>query len=248
MNIPILYQDASLLIINKPVGVVVNKAESVQSETIQDWAEKRLKIPPESKLKTKELDETEFYRRGGIIHRLDKETSGVLLIAKTPAAFSNLQKQFAERIVNKTYLALVHGVPPAEAGEINVPVGRLPWNRKRFGVVVGGKESLTRYQRQQTFVRPSTKEKYTLLLLSPETGRTHQIRVHLKYLGYSIVADPVYAGRKQLAEDRRFCPRLFLHAASISFVHPTTKKTMCVSAPQPPELASALSALKPDNL
>src|SRR3989344_3955664 len=149
--------------------------------------------------------EEEFKSRRGIAHRLDKETSGILLITKNPISFLNLQSQFKERKVEKTYVALVHGEVKPGTGEINVPVGRLPFNRKRFGVIAGGRESITKYKvlsikhyavpagRQ---VSDGKKEPLSLLELYPKTGRTHQIRVHLKYFGYPVFSDPLYGGRK----------------------------------------------------
>lgn len=215
MIIPILYEDDQLLIINKPPGIVVNRAQSVKEETVQDWVEEKLNL---------QID------RAGIVHRIDKETSGILLIAKTPESFLELQRQFKEREVKKTYLALVHGKLVPEEGEIRAPVGRLPWNPERFGVVPGGKEAMTRYKVYKYY------NDYTVVELYPETGRTHQIRVHLKYINHPIVGDYLYAGRKTSRDDRVWAPRVMLHAWKISFIHPVTGKTL------------ALEALIPDDM
>ncbi len=221
MNIPILYEDDSLLVINKPAGIVVNRAESVKGETVQDWVEQTYHIFIED--------------RGGIVHRIDKETSGILLIAKTPEAFGELQRQFKERLVKKTYLAIVHGKLIPEEGEIRAPVGRLPWNRERFGIVVGGKEAVTKYKRVKTW------DSFSLVELYPETGRTHQIRVHLKYINHPIVGDYLYAGRKIARDDRMWAPRVMLHAWKISFLNPTSGETLALEAPIPDDMKSILS-------
>lgn len=212
---PILFEDADVLVIHKPAGIVVNKAESVKSETIQDWVEKTYRIFIEN--------------RAGIVHRIDKETSGILLIAKNPETFYELQKQFKERSIKKTYLALVHGKLGGE-GEIRAPVGRLPWNSERFGVVPGGKESITKYKVYKNY------NDYTVVELYPETGRTHQIRVHLKYINHPIVGDYLYAGRKTSRRDRVRVGRVMLHAWKISFTHPKTGKRISLEAPIPDDM------------
>ncbi|MBI4066437.1 RluA family pseudouridine synthase [Candidatus Gottesmanbacteria bacterium] len=209
MDIPILYEDKHLLIIDKYPGIVVNRAASVKGETVQDWVGEKLKTR-EPKLKTEDQD---FVDRAGIVHRIDKETSGILLIAKTPEAFRELQRQFREREVKKTYLAFVHGKLVPDKGEIRAPVGRLPWNPERFGIVPGGKEAVTRYKVVNHQSSAVSKEDITLVELYPETGRTHQIRVHLKYVGHPIVGDYLYAGRKVSRIDRASgAPRVMLHA------------------------------------
>ncbi|MBI4059318.1 RluA family pseudouridine synthase [Candidatus Microgenomates bacterium] len=254
----ILYEDNELLVIDKPAGMVVNRAESVKGETVQDWVERYLKIPStkreilnKSKIKNsidqkglgfRDLD-LEFSSRAGVVHRIDKETSGVLLIAKTPEAFENLQAQFKERKVEKTYVALVHGrVFPVE-GEIKGEVGRLPWNRERFGVLAGGREALTRYRVISNFKFLISNEELSLLELHPKTGRTHQVRVHLKSIGHPIVGDEFYAGRKTSRVDRKWCPRLFLHAKMISFNQPASGDRMTIESQLPEELSNVLGGL-----
>ncbi len=236
--IPILYEDDDLIVINKPAGIIVNKADTTKGEiTVQDWAEEKLKIKKE-KLKVEQGDD--FLNRGGIVHRLDKETSGILLIAKNPASFLELQRQFKERIVKKTYIALAHGKVVPEEGEINVPVGRLPWNRKQFGVVAGGREAKTKYKVVSSKYYEVVKDELSLLELYPETGRTHQIRVHLKYIGHPIFGDFLYAGRKTQRDDRKYLSRVFLHAAKISFLHPRTGEEISFTAALPTELENIL--------
>ncbi len=238
----IIFEDSEILVLDKPSGMIVNKSDTTKGEyTLQDWVEKYLKIRStkheiRNKSKIQNLNAQndfefrdsnfEFSNRAGIVHRLDKETSGVLLVAKNLEAFTNLQRQFKERKVKKTYIALVHGKVEPTEGEINVAVGRLPWNRKRFGVVAEGREAVTKYKvlSIKYYVLGNKNEPLTLLELYPETGRTHQIRVHLKYFNHPIFADPLYAGRKTARNDRKFLPRIFLHASKVSFMHPKTKE------------------------
>jgi 23S rRNA pseudouridine1911/1915/1917 synthase len=239
----ILFEDDQMLVINKHAGITVNRSETTKGDTVQDWSEKymHLVIP---ELKDPEND---FYDRGGVVHRLDKETSGVLVLAKTPESFVALQKQFKERVVEKKYQALAHGIVSPAIGEIKAPVGRLPWNRTQFGIVAGGRDSMTLYERISVYELPEKgggKEKGSFLLLSPHTGRTHQIRVHLKYIGHPIFADFLYAGRKTARADRKYLERVFLHAASLSLMHPKTGEKLTFTAPLPEELAVFLSSLK----
>ena len=220
MDIPILFEDEAMIAINKPPGIVVNNAESVKGETVQDWVEKTYHIFIEN--------------RGGIVHRIDKETSGILLIAKTIPAFIELQRQFKVHIIQKTYVAIVHGKLVPETGEINAPVGRLPWNKEHFGIVPGGKESITRYKVQETWEKE--KETYSFVELYPQSGRTHQIRVHLKYINHPIVADYLYAGRKTARSDRTWAPRVMLHAWKLTCQHPTTHESLAIEAPIPDDM------------
>ena len=247
MNITILFEDNDLLIIDKPAGLTVNRAETTRNDiTIQDWAEKYLGISyQQSNTKYGDKDwkpEDEFYQRGGVVHRLDKETSGVLILAKNPAAFQLVQDQFKERTIKKVYKALAHGKVPME-GEVNVPVGRLPWNRKQFGIVPGGRESKTLYKVLTYYQNQKTKEILSLVELYPQSGRTHQIRVHLKYIGHPIFSDFLYAGRKTARKDREELPRVFLHASQITFSHPTTRETMSIESQLAPELQELLKTL-----
>ena len=247
MNITILFEDNDLLIIDKPAGLTVNRAETTRNDiTIQDWAEKYLGISyQQSNTKYGDKDwkpEDEFYQRGGVVHRLDKETSGVLILAKNPAAFQLVQDQLKERTIKKVYKALAHGKVPME-GEVNVPVGRLPWNRKQFGIVPGGRESKTLYKVLTYYQNQKTKEILSLVELYPQSGRTHQIRVHLKYIGHPIFSDFLYAGRKTARKDREELPRVFLHASQITFSHPTTRETMSIESQLAPELQELLKTL-----
>lgn len=260
MNPKIIFEDQDLLVLDKPSGVIVNRSDTTRGEkTVQDFVEKYLKIlNPKSQIPNKSQitnindqnastfvsPEEVFKNRAGIVHRLDKETSGILLVAKTPEAFINLQTQFKERKVRKTYIALAHGKIEPTEGEINVAVGRLPWNRKRFGVLSGGRESVTKYKTINNLQLTINAESLTLLELYPETGRTHQIRVHLQYIKHPIFSDPLYAGRKTSRNDRKLLSRVFLHASKISFFHPTTNTLISFESPLPEDLKTFLSNLK----
>lgn len=236
----VLYEDNYILVLDKPAGWVTNKSDTaINVPTVQEWVEERYEFG-----RLKKVDkESDFIKRSGIVHRIDKDTSGLLLVAKTPDCFLALQRQFKAREVKKRYVALVHGLLPKEEGrsEINAPVGRLPWRRDRFGILAGGREAKTFYEVTGNFTKGE--EKYSLLSLFPKTGRTHQIRVHLKYLGYPIVSDPFYAGRKTSRKDQKWCPRLFLHASGITFKHPKTGVELTYESKLPQDLKDSLSLL-----
>jgi len=238
-SIRILYEDDALFVISKPPGIIVNNSETTHGlETIQDWITKRVDLSK----KYKDLAEDDFVKRNGIVHRLDKETSGIMLIAKTPESFQILQEQFKDRTVKKTYKALCHGVLIPKTGEIRLPVGRLPWNRKQFGIVAGGRPSVTLYETDRVYI--CRDEKLSLLTLYPQTGRTHQIRVHLKYLNHPIFSDYLYAGRKTARNDRKLLQRVFLHAYSIEFVHPLTHQQVFFEAELSSDLKLFLQSLQ----
>lgn len=215
MEPKVIYEDKDLLALEKPSGWIVNDASTTTTQpVIQSWLRSNFSYPLIG----------DKICRDGVVHRLDKETSGVLLIAKTEESFYILQNQFKERKVNKTYRALAHGKVDPKKGEIAATVGRLPWRRDRFGVLPGGRDAITGYQVDGYY--SLFKDHYSLLTLFPHTGRTHQIRIHLKHIGHPIVSDEFYAGRKTARHDRKWCNRLFLHAASIIFFSPSdmTKK------------------------
>ena len=225
-NPPILFEDKEILVVDKPTGLVTKRDTSVKEKTLQDWVGER-------------------YPKSLPAHRLDKQTSGVLIIAKNPLSLQNLQAQFKNREVKKTYLALAHGKVFPEIGEINSPIGRLPWNRERFGIFPGGRSAETSFKLlsvyQSTDLKPPNY--YSLLEIYPKTGRTHQIRVHLKSIGHPLVSDEFYAGRKTSRKDKTLCPRLFLHASKVAFKHPKTGKSISVESPLPPDLKQVLNSL-----
>ncbi len=244
LPISILYEDDALLVIDKPAGMIVNKSDTARYHTtVQEWAEQR-----EGYYMSDTTEEDLIFQsRSGIAHRIDKETSGILLIAKTPSVLLDLMAQFKAGTIKKTYLALTHGKIVPATGEINVPLGRLPWNRKRFGVLPQGRESLTRYQvKEYRLFKANKKEEIVSLVEAyPQTGRTHQIRVHFLHIGHPLFADPLYAGRKNMKLDRKYVPRLFLHAHKISFMHPETKKEISIVSDLPEELSVFLEQLEP---
>lgn len=161
-----------------------------------------------------------------LVHRLDKDTSGVMVLAKNSSAEANLKKQFEERKVNKRYIALVHGEFKQDRGLITTPVQRYPKDKPRSAIT--------------EWLVIKRIESYTLVELSPHTGRTHQIRKHLKSIGHPIVADPIYGFRKKIKDDLKWCPRLFLHAAYLEFSHPATSERIHFQSDLPEELKNLL--------
>lgn len=240
MNPKIIYQDDSLLVIDKPADLVVNTADSVTGNTVQDWVDSHFDYPLSH---DKQL-------RNGLVHRLDKDTSGVMLLAKTIDALESLQAQFKNRTVKKTYLALVHGKLSPGRGTISLPLARSLHNRHIFTVAIGGKLSKTSYEVVQYFtnikdknLQTSSYQGFSLVSLEPHTGRTHQIRVVLKHLGHPLVGDSHYSGKKRAKADLKWCPRQFLHAKSIEFSHPHTGQVVSFEASLPLDLKSALGLL-----
>lgn len=232
----VVFEDESMLVINKPSGWIVNESQTTSKRpVVQTWIKENFTGSAISS----------YEYRNGIVHRIDKETSGILLIAKTVEAMERLQNQFRERTVTKQYHCLVHGelLDTGEWQEVNITVGRLPWNRERFGVLPGGRDSLTFYKPKGLYM-DEQKNKYTYVVAKPKTGRTHQIRIHMKYLGHPVVADDFYAGRKRARADRKWCPRLFLHAAEIEFKHPVSEEKVCFESQLPDDLKGALENLK----
>lgn len=244
MDIPIIFEDDVMLAITKPAGMVVNRAQSVQGRTVQDFMEERYptlfdrsrsgasQITMRNGFPLKEADT--FIGRSGVVHRLDKETSGMLLLAKTEQAFFFLQDEFKERSTKKTYLAVVHGKMTPLDGTIDAPIGRLPWNRERFGILPEGRPSITNYHTISTCVKDG--EELSVVEVYPQTGRTHQIRVHFKYINHPIVGDFLYAGRKTSRDDRLWASRVLLHAWKITFLHPMTKVPLELVSPIPDDI------------
>ena len=238
MEIPTIFEDSEIVVIDKPSGVVCNRAETVKVETLQDWFAEKYKIP-NSKLQINSNNqiinnEEYFLQRSGLVHRLDRETSGVMVMAKTVAAFVSLLKQFKEHSVAKEYLALTHGYWEAREGEISLPIGRRRDDRKKFGVREDGRESVTAYEVITEYTNWEFPKDlkvddrgyvgFSLVKFRPKTGRTHQIRVHAKQMGHPVVGDFDYAGRKRNREDRKWCGRVMLQAERIEFEHPRNGK------------------------
>lgn len=219
----IIFEDESLMVIDKPAGWVVNRAESVKEQTIQDWFTKKYSI-----FSTQYSVDSEFMQKGGVVHRLDKDTSGVMVLAKTAESYEKLKQQFLERKTVKKYVALVHGEFKEQEGIISTPL-----ERRGAKFFVGGNLSRTAITEWKMLHRVGP---YSLVELTPHTGRTHQLRVHMRHLGHPIVADPIYGDRKTWKKDLQMCPRLFLHAKSLEIAHPVTGEKMVFEAQLPEEL------------
>ncbi len=228
----VLYEDSDLLVINKPAGMVVHPAAGNWHGTLVNAV--LYHVP--------DLEGIGGVHRPGIVHRLDKDTSGVIVVAKNDATNRNLQSQFKAREVEKEYLALVYGGMNPERGEISAAIGRDPRERKRMGVMAAsqGRPATTRYETLATYRMPSTGERLSLLACRPLTGRTHQIRVHLAHVNHPIVGDEVYGPRRKLPFA---CPRQFLHAHRLRFRLPATGEFVGFSAPLPPELQAILDRI-----
>lgn len=226
--VKILFEDEWVVVVEKKTGVVVNRAESVADTTLQEWHMDRLIKLGNKWQKTEANSENmELFRnRGGVVHRLDKETSGIMVLAKTPDVLVGLMAQFKNRETYKEYVALIHGRLVPEAGFLSLPLGRTSRDRRKFGVVVGGKMTMTEYRVEEVFEgwNQRYQDGFSLVSLVPKTGRTHQLRVVLKHLGRPIVADEKYLGSKRLKLDKLWCPRLFLHAKKLGFTHPIMNK------------------------
>jgi 23S rRNA pseudouridine1911/1915/1917 synthase len=232
-NIPleIIYEDEELVVVNKPAGMVVHPAAGVASGTLANALAYHFDRLPTSAGRA----------RPGIIHRLDKETSGLIVVAKTETAQEALAEQFRARSIYKSYVALVHGRVPADAGKIEEPIGRDPRHRTRMSVVRGGRKALSLYRVRRRF------ERFTLLDVEIKTGRTHQIRVHLQWLRHPVVGDKVYSeGRDKGLQDGLLrkaiaaLDRQFLHAEQLGLRHPRTGETMRFKAPLPADLQAFL--------
>jgi 23S rRNA pseudouridine1911/1915/1917 synthase len=233
----VLYEDADLLVIDKPAGMVVHPAPGARRDTVVNALLHRFGTMPA-------VGESE---RPGIVHRLDRDTSGVLAIARTALALDALGRQFRERSVQKQYLGIAHGTPRARAGRIALPVGRDPRARKRMSTASRrGRVALTTYAVEERLAGA------VLLRLSPHTGRTHQLRVHLQALGHPLVGDRVYGGGRRAvrgtpaaaAEAIAAFPRQALHAVSLALAHPRTGAPLRFDAPLPADMAELLRVLR----
>ncbi len=242
----ILYEDRDLIVVNKPRGIVVHPGAGISSGTLVNAL----------LYHCKDLSGIGGVLRPGIVHRLDKDTSGVLVIAKNDFTHLALSKQFKERSVNKRYIALVKGRILREQGKIKVPIGRHPVRRKKMAAGVRrARGAITSYKVLERF------KDLTLLEAIPETGRTHQIRVHLSHIGHSIVGDPKYgkrlrtlprgprvpSGREANSELRTAIADLkgqLLHAQTLGFIHPRTKEYMEFNAPLPEDMEKVIELLR----
>ena len=224
----IVFEDDELVVINKPAGLVIHPAQGHESGTLVNALLAR--YPDLAGMSDADEDAPD---RPGIVHRLDRDTSGLIIVARTPEALQNLRQQFKDRSVEKTYLALVFGCPAAPEGVIDVPLGRDPRHRQKFAAIPGGKPARTHYRVKADY------EQYSLLEIGLETGRTHQIRVHLAWLKCPVVGDTVY-GRKKNALGLK---RQFLHAWKLQFAHPRTGVVLQLEAPLASDLQHVLDNL-----
>jgi 23S rRNA pseudouridine1911/1915/1917 synthase len=227
----IVYEDADLIVINKPAGMVVHPAAGHTSGTLVNAV---LAHSPE-------LRGVGDAQRGrsGIVHRLDKDTSGLIIVAKSESAHENLQRQFKSRSVAKVYIALVEGHLAPPQGLIDVPIGRDKQQRKRMATAADGRPSRTAFKAIEFFDNGA--QHYTLVRLNPQTGRTHQIRVHLAWLKFPIVGDTVYGRRRKTMLPLQ---RHFLHAQSLTFRLPSDGGQVTFTAPLPTDLTAALESLR----
>ncbi len=227
----ILYEDDVLLVLDKAPGMVVHPAPGARRGTVVNALVHRLGT----------LAGVGAAERPGIVHRLDRDTSGVLLVARSAGALEALARQFRERRVEKRYLAVVRGHLRPDAGRIDQPIGRHPHERKRMSVRSRrGRAAITRWEVVERFAAT------TLVRLAPETGRTHQLRVHLAAAGHPIVGDKVYGGRRSghLPAPAGEFPRQALHAEELSFDHPADGRRLTVRAPLPDDLAVLVATLR----
>ncbi len=227
----VVYEDQALLVVDKPAGMVVHPAPGHPAGTLVNAL---LAHCPELAARGDE--------RPGIVHRLDRDTSGLILVAKSEKVRRALQRQFQDRQVHKVYLALLDGHLQPAWGRIEAPLGRDPQHRQRVAVLAGGREAVTEYHVLQQFSQqmgPAAGD-YTLVEVEPRTGRTHQIRVHFASIGHPVVGDTVYGRRRS----RLPVPRQFLHARRLGFKHPVTGQRLELEAALPADLASVLDLLR----
>jgi len=222
----IAYEDEAMLIVDKPAGLVVHPSHGHATGTLVHALIGRAQERGE------QLGSIAGVGRPGIVHRLDKQTSGLIVVAKTDDAQASLMRQFGARSIEKEYLALVRGTPPAPRGRIEAPVGRDPRDRQRMAVVAGGRAAVTEYEAL------GSADGYSLLALHPLTGRTHQLRAHLAYLGLPIAGDMRYGGGIGPGE----LERQFLHAARVTLDRPTDGRRLTAWSELPPDLTTSLAA------
>ncbi|PIC86475.1 RluA family pseudouridine synthase [Sporosarcina sp. P20a] len=223
LHLEIVYEDQDVLVVNKPVGMVVHPSAGHVSGTLVNGLMHQVT----------DLSGINGVLRPGIVHRIDKDTSGLLMVAKNDKAHVSLVNQLVAKSVNRVYTALVHGHIPHDNGTIDAPIGRDKRDRQRMAVVDEGKNAVTHFKVLERFGA------YTLVECRLETGRTHQIRVHMKYIGYPLVGDPKYGQRKTIDFGGQV-----LHAGTVGFDHPTTGEYMEFTAPLPENYKQLLDELR----
>lgn len=222
-NIPldIVYEDDDVIVVNKPQGMVVHPAPGHPDHTLVN-----------ALLYHSPLSTINGTFRPGIVHRIDKDTSGLLMVAKNDLAHQSLAEQLRNKTNKREYLALVYGQIKEDEGTIDAPLGRNPQDRKKQAVVKDGRHAVTHFKVMKRY------DNFTLVKCILETGRTHQIRVHMKYIGHPLVGDPLYGPRKVIGKDGQF-----LHAALLGFKHPRTGEEMVFEAPLPENFQKMLDKL-----
>ena len=229
MDLKVLYEDDELVVIDKPPDMVVHPGSGQTEGTLA--AGLLYRYP--------DLDGGGAADRWGLVHRLDKDTSGAILVARTQGAFEGLTEQLRERKISREYLALVEGVLKPPTGTIDAPIGRDPNTPTRRAVIREGKHARTHYR----LVRNYDERDLAFVRVTLETGRTHQIRVHFAAIGHPVVGDPSYGSRREPG----LSPRIFLHAGELRFKHPTGGGEIVATAPLPPDLEAVLSSLEVDH-
>jgi len=224
LPLEIVYEDLQVAVVNKPQGMVVHPAAGHASGTLVNALMYHIK----------DLSSINGVIRPGIVHRIDKDTSGLLMVAKNDKAHESLAAQLKDKSSKRRYLAIVHGEIPNDKGTIEAPIGRNPKERKKQAVVSGGKPAITHFEVLERFLG------YTLVALRLETGRTHQIRVHMNYIGHPVAGDPLYGPNKTLTPNHG----QFLHAETLGFEHPTTGEFMEFQAEVPEIFAEQLKKLR----
>jgi 23S rRNA pseudouridine1911/1915/1917 synthase len=276
-KITVIFEDQDIVIVSKPSGVVTNAAVSVKEKSLQEWftdnylqnktvfPEDWQKLVPVNFSTEYGSPEEIFEQRQGMVHRLDKDTSGVMIFAKHPGSLVNLLAQFRKRKTQKKYLTLVHGAFRVPAGVISAPLARARVDRRKFAVDVSGRAAETKYLvktvyrgfQKDDFVELEEKKAklmkqslrfydqgFSLVHCWPKTGRTHQIRVHMAHEQHPLVGDVTYLGRKRAKIDPIWCPRQFLHAETLEVFHPRTQKKVEFKAPLADDLQQVLDFLK----
>ncbi|MEI5906102.1 RluA family pseudouridine synthase [Bacillus spongiae] len=223
MDLDIYYEDSDVIVVNKPKGMVVHPAPGHPSGTLVNGLMAHCK----------DLSGINGVLRPGIVHRIDKDTSGLLMVAKNDVAHEQLVNQLVDKSVTRKYHALVHGIIPHDYGTIEAPIGRDQKDRQNMNVVDNGKHAVTHFEVMERF------NEYTYVECQLETGRTHQIRVHMKYIGFPLVGDPKYGPRKTLSLNGQA-----LHASVLGFNHPKTNEYLEFEAPLPTYFDELLQSLR----
>ncbi|GCF93691.1 pseudouridine synthase [Enterococcus florum] len=226
LQLDIVYEDEDVAVVNKPQGMVVHPSAGHSHGTLVNGLLHQVK----------DLSTINDVVRPGIVHRIDKDTSGLLMVAKNDQAHEALAKQLKDKTSLRKYVALVHGEIPHEKGRIEAPIGRSKVDRKMQAVIEGGKEAVTHFEVLERFTG------FTLIELQLETGRTHQIRVHMQYIGYPVAGDPLYGPKKTLKGNGQF-----LHAKLLGFTHPKTGKNFVFEASLPEIFQKTLDHLRKND-